>query len=49
MANSDTKRQPWHAEQARFLHGPEMQEKPNLSTLEEFLLHGVKYAFPAEH
>jgi hypothetical protein len=28
---------------------PEMQEKPNLSALEEFLLHGVKYAFPAEH
>lgn len=35
--------------QARLLHGPEMQEKPNLSALEEFLLHGVKYAFPAEH
>jgi DNA-binding Lrp family transcriptional regulator len=32
--------------QARLLHGPEMQEKPNLSALEEFLLHGVKYAFP---
>lgn len=36
-------------QQARLLHGPEMQEKPNLSALEEFLLHGVKYAFPAEH
>src|ERR1700751_2004387 len=35
--------------QARLLHGPEMQERPNLSALEEFLLHGVKYAFPAEH
>ena len=35
--------------QARLLHGPEMQEKPDLSALEEFLLHGVKYAFPAEH
>lgn len=34
---------------ARLLHGPEMEEKPNLSALEEFLLHGVKYAFPAEH
>ncbi len=34
---------------ARLLHGPEMQNKPNLSTLEEFLVHGVKYAFPAEH
>ncbi len=36
-------------QQARLLHGPEFQEKPNLSALEEFLLHGVKYAFPAEH
>ena len=33
---------------ARLLHGPEMQSKPNLSALEEFLLHGLKYAFPAE-
>jgi DNA-binding Lrp family transcriptional regulator len=36
-------------QQARLLHGPEMREKPNLSALEEFLLHGLKYAFPAEH
>jgi DNA-binding Lrp family transcriptional regulator len=36
-------------QQARLLHGPEMQEKPNISALEEFLVHGVKYAFPAEH
>ena len=34
--------------QARLLHGPEMEDRPNLSALEEFLLHGVKYAFPAE-
>lgn len=32
---------------SRLLHGSEMNEKPNLSALEEFLLHGVKYAFPA--
>ena len=36
-------------QQARLLHGPEMQEKPNVSALEEFLVHGVKYAFAAEH
>ena len=36
-------------QQARLLHGQEMQQKPNLSALEEFLLHGVKYAFPAVH
>jgi DNA-binding Lrp family transcriptional regulator len=34
---------------ARLLHGPEMHDKPNLAALEEFLLHGVKYAFPVEH
>jgi hypothetical protein len=26
-----------------------MQDKPNFSVLEEFLVHGLKYAFPAEH
>lgn len=36
-------------QQAKLLHGPEMEGRPNLSALEEFLLHGVKYAFPAEH
>lgn len=35
--------------QARLLHGPDLGDKPNRSALEEFLLHGVKYAFPAEH
>lgn len=33
---------------SRLLHGSEMNEKPNLSALEEFLIHGVKYSFPAE-
>jgi hypothetical protein len=35
-------------QQARLLHGPETQDKPNFPALEELLLHGVKYAFPAE-
>ena len=34
---------------SRLLHGPALKEKPNLSALEEFLVHGLKYAFPAEH
>jgi hypothetical protein len=34
---------------SRLLHGSEMKDKPNVSALEEFLLHGLKYAFPAEH
>ena len=33
---------------ARLLHGPEMLNRPNLSALEEFLIHGLKYVFPAE-
>jgi len=37
------------AEVAHLLHGPEMNNRPNLSAIEEFLIHGVKYAFPAEH
>ena len=33
---------------ARLIHGPELKEKPNVSALEEFLVHGLKYAFPVE-
>ncbi len=36
------------AQAARLLHGPQMSNRPNVSALEEFLLHGIKYAFPAE-
>jgi hypothetical protein len=34
---------------SRLLHGPGLKDRPNISTLEEFLIHGLKYAFPAEH
>jgi len=34
---------------AKLLHGTEMKNKPNVAALEEFLLHGVKYAFPPQH
>jgi hypothetical protein len=37
------------AQAARLLHGPELGGTPNRKALEEFLLHGVKYAFPAQH
>jgi len=30
------------------LHGPELGNRPNLGALEEFLVHGLKFAFPAE-
>jgi hypothetical protein len=36
------------AQAAHLLHGPEIFGRPNVSALEEFLIHGVKYAFPAE-
>jgi len=34
---------------SRLLHGPALKDKPNISGLEEFLVHGLKYAFPAQH
>jgi hypothetical protein len=36
------------AQASHLLHGPELGERPNLSAMEEFLTHGLKYAFPAE-
>ena len=37
------------AQSAHLLHGPELGERPNLKALEEFLIHGLKYVFPARH
>lgn len=34
---------------SRLLHGPDLKGRPNISALEEFLIHGLKYAFPAGH
>jgi DNA-binding Lrp family transcriptional regulator len=36
------------AQSAKLLHGAELQHRPNLAALEEFLVHGLKYAFPAD-
>ena len=36
------------AQAAGLLHGPELSNRPIAFALEEFLIHGVKYAFPAE-
>lgn len=36
------------AQASLLLHGSELGEMPNVSALEEFLVHGLKYAFPAE-
>lgn len=37
------------AQASHLIHGIELGERPNLSAVEEFLIHGVKYAFPAKH
>ena len=34
---------------SRLLRGPGLKDRSNISALEEFLIHGLKYAFPAEH
>ncbi|MDQ2949873.1 MAG: hypothetical protein M3Y27_28715, partial [Acidobacteriota bacterium] len=36
------------AQLARLLHGPELNDCPNFAALEEFLVHGLKYAFPSK-
>jgi DNA-binding Lrp family transcriptional regulator len=36
------------AEASGLLHGAQFAGRPNLTALEEFLLHGLRYAFPAE-
>ncbi len=33
---------------ARLIDGPELGDRPNIQALEEFLVHGIKYAFPPE-
>ena len=36
------------SQSAKLLHGPELRNRPNLAALEEFLVHGLKYVFPAD-
>ncbi|MCB9383093.1 MAG: MarR family transcriptional regulator [Bryobacterales bacterium] len=36
------------AQTSGLLHGPALEDRPNISAMEEFLLHGLKYVFPAE-
>lgn len=36
------------ARAARLIHGPELGDRVNAKSLEEFLVHGIKYAFPPE-
>ena len=36
------------ARAARLIHGPELGDRVNAKALEEFLVHGIRYAFPPE-
>ena len=49
MSASEAHASVQRAIQSHLLHGPELQHRPNLMALEEFLVHGLRYAFPAEH
>jgi hypothetical protein len=48
MSTSEVHASIRRARAAKLLLGPELGDKPNLQALEEFLIHGVKYAFPPE-
>jgi hypothetical protein len=36
------------AQASRLLHGSELNDRPNVSAVIEFLTHGIRYVFPAE-
>ncbi len=48
MSSSEVHASVKRAQFAHLLHGPKLQNRPNLAALEEFLIHGLKYVFPAE-
>ena len=48
MSTSEVHAAVKRAETAHLLHGQNMLNRPNVSALEEFLIHGVRYAFPAD-
>ncbi len=48
MSSSEVHAAMNRARASGLLHGSEMQNRPNVGALEEFLVHGLKYAFPAE-
>jgi DNA-binding Lrp family transcriptional regulator len=48
MSPSEVHARVRRAQASGLLHGPEFANRPNVGALEEFLTHGLKYAFPAE-
>lgn len=37
------------AQTSGLLHAPGLHHRPNVASIEEFLVHGLKYTFPSEH
>jgi hypothetical protein len=48
MSPSEVHASVQRAQRASLLHGAQLKNRPNFSALEEFLVHGLKYAFPPE-
>lgn len=48
MSPSEVHASVQRAQKSGLLHGPALANRPNLANLEEFLVHGLKYAFPPE-
>lgn len=48
MSQSEVHASVRRAQAAKLVHGSEMRHRPIFAALEEFLVHGVKYAFPVE-
>jgi DNA-binding Lrp family transcriptional regulator len=48
MSPSEVHASVQRAQNCRLLHGPKQKNRPNYNALEEFLLHGLKYAFPPD-
>ena len=48
MSASEVHASVQRGQSSHLLHGPELDNRPNLAALEEFLVHGLKYCFPAE-
>jgi hypothetical protein len=48
MSPSEVHASVQRAQASHLLHGPRLKNRPNFGALEEFLLRGLKYAFPPE-
>ncbi|HEX4136071.1 MAG TPA: hypothetical protein VHY84_15765 [Bryobacteraceae bacterium] len=48
MSSSEVHASVKRAQVAHLLHGAELRNRPNTAALEEFMVHGLRYAFPAD-